>query len=36
MQKVGLDNHNPVKTSNKQAKGELLRFFVCVTAEAKN
>ena len=28
MQEVGLDNHNPVKTSNKQARGNSSDFFV--------
>ena len=27
MQKVGVDNHNPVKTSNKQARGNSSDFF---------
>ena len=27
MQKVSVDNHNPVKTSNKQAKGNSSEFF---------
>ena len=28
MQKVGVDNHDPVKTSNKQAGGNFSDFFV--------
>ena len=27
MQKVDVDNHNPVKTSNKQARGNSSNFF---------
>ena len=37
MQKVGVDNHNSVKTSNKQARGNSSDFCkVCVTVEPKN
>ena len=37
MQKVDVDNHNPVKTSNKQARGNSSDFCkVCVTAEPKD
>ena len=38
MQKVGVDNHNPVKTSNKQARDNSSDVFckVCVTVEPKN
>ena len=37
MQKVGVDNHNPVKTSNKQTRGNSSDFYkVYVTAEPKN
>ena len=36
MQKVGVDNHNPVKTSNKQVRGNSSDFCkVYVTAEPK-
>ena len=28
MQEVGVDNHNPVKTSNKQARGNSSDFSV--------
>ena len=37
MQKVGVDYHNPVETSNKQARGNSSDFCeVYVTAELKN
>ena len=37
MQKVGVDSHNPVKTSNKQARANSSDFCkVCVTAEPKH
>ena len=37
MQKVGVDNHNPVKTSNKHARGNSSDFCeVYVTAEPKS
>ena len=37
MQKVGVDNYNPVKTSNKQSRGTLQIFVkVYVTTEPKN
>ena len=37
MQKVGVDNHNPVKASNKQARSNFSDFCkVYVTAEPKN
>ena len=37
MQKVGVDNYNPVKTSNKQARDNSSDFCkVYVTAEPKN
>ena len=37
MRKVGVDNHNPVKTSNKQARGNSLNFYkVYVTVEPKS
>ena len=37
MQKVSVDNHNLVKTSNKQARGNSSDFCkVYVTAEPKN
>ena len=39
MQKVGVDNHNPVETSNKQARATpqiFCKVHVCVTVEPKN
>ena len=37
MQKVGVDNYNPVKTSNEQARGSSSDFCkVYVRAEPKN
>ena len=34
MQKVGVDNHNPVKTSNKGNSSDFCKVYV--TAEPKN
>ena len=37
MQKVGMDNHKPVETSCKQARGNFSDFCkVCVTVEPKS
>ena len=35
MQKVGVDNHNPVKTSNKQARGNSSDFFVWYQCDSR-